>query len=130
LCAAGLTVNRGGELVLTPRGLRALADRLRNGTSAGLTKPTWEASRRVLVWGGRTVKRLQRAAEAQEAVLAAFEAQGWPERIDDPLTRDAALEPKQRLRDTVKNLNRHLPAGTIRFHTDGQGRGVRWQAVE
>jgi hypothetical protein len=73
------------------------------------------------------VKELLRDAPTQEAILAAFEAAGWPGRIADPLPEDRAVDAKQRLRDTVKNLQRGVAPRTIRFRADGRGRGVRWE---
>jgi hypothetical protein len=94
-----------------------------------LGRPCWDGERRVLWWRGRVVKELRREAPGQEPVLAAFEARGWPERVDDPLEDEVGVDPKQRLRDTVKNLNRGLPRATIRFHTDGTGRRLVWEAL-
>jgi hypothetical protein len=74
-------------------------------------------------------KRLHREAPAQEAVLAAFEAAGWPEAVRDPLDPDPETDPKERLRETVKSLNERLRRSTIRFHTDGTGTGVVWKRV-
>jgi hypothetical protein len=50
--------------------------------------------------------------------------------IDDPLPTwpdEEEEEVKRRLHDTIKNLNRTLPPGTIRFRGDGTGQGVRWE---
>lgn len=127
LCSAGMAVDREGELVLTRRGMCKLAARVDERPAA--TRPVWDAAERTLVWEGRVVKRLRREAAGQVAVLAAFEARGWPGRIDDPLPADEEFEPSQRLRDTVRNLNRSLVKGTIRFRTDGQGLGVCWEGV-
>lgn len=126
LCIAGLAVESRGSLVLTPRGRRELAARLHARASP---RPAWDAASRTLSWGGKVAKQLHREASGQEVILAAFEAAGWPERIDNPLPEDRADEPKQRLRDTVKNLQRGIAPRTIRFRTDGRGRGVRWEAV-
>ena len=74
-------------------------------------------------------KRFRRDAANQGAVLDAFEAQGWPVFIADPLERLAGLDAKARLRETVRCLNRRLAAGTIRFHSGGSEDGVRWAVV-
>jgi hypothetical protein len=61
------------------------------------------------------------------AVLAAFEAQAWPSRIDDPLEAEPYVDLKRRLNQTIKDLNDRLAPGTIRFHGDGTGTGVCWR---
>ena len=48
-------------------------------------RPRWIAEARELWLGDRLVKRFRRSATAQEIVLAAFEEEGWPRHIDDPL---------------------------------------------
>jgi hypothetical protein len=69
-------------------------------------------------------------APHQTLLLAVFREEGWwAGPVDDPLPR-AAFEQdgdaRQRLHETIKNLNRSLPPHTIRFHGDGTGQGVCW----
>ena len=66
----------------------------------------------------------------QEAVLAAFEEEGWPHRIDDPLRFQVELGPKYRLHYTIRRLNRSQQQRLIRFFGDGTGVGVCWQLTE
>ena len=47
--------------------------------------PSWDAQRRVLQLGNELVKLFRVPAPNQEAVLSAFEEEGWPFRVDDPL---------------------------------------------
>ena len=68
--------------------------------------PTWIAAVRELRAGQTLVKRFRLKAPAQEVVLAAFEEDGWPQRIDDPLAPQPFSESKRRLRSTVQSLNR------------------------
>jgi len=42
-------------------------------------------------------------AASQEAILAVFQEDGWPPRIDDPLGRGDGHDPRERLREAVKN---------------------------
>jgi hypothetical protein len=70
-----------------------------------------------------------REAPEQEAVAEAFECNNWPDCIQDPLKQVAGMCPKERLRDTLKRMNKKLPPGTISFHANGHG-GVRWRIVE
>jgi hypothetical protein len=93
--------------------------------------PTWDAARRLLLYGGQPVKQYNRPAVNQELVLSAFEEEGWPSRILDPLAphRDQAI--KQRLGETIKSLNRGQSHPLIQFHGDGTGEGILWTpAVE
>jgi hypothetical protein len=80
--------------------------------------------------GSRVVKEYRVPCPNQEAVLAAFEEEGWPHRIDDPLSPQGEIEPKSRLHDTIKRLNRHHKEPLIRFQGDGTGEGVCWGYVE
>jgi hypothetical protein len=59
----------------------------------------------------------------------AFEEDGWPPRIDDPLPQKLNQDPKSRLHDTIKCLNRNHRKRLIRFSGDGTGEGVVWTAV-
>jgi hypothetical protein len=83
-----------------------------------------------LWWRSRLVKRFWHDAANQCLILLAFEEQAWPPRIDDPLPRASGVNPKARLRETVKSLRRGQKPLLLRFHTDGTGRGVRWEPVE
>jgi hypothetical protein len=119
------------RLVLTPDGAALAAGLLvqehpgLDGGGAGGARPSWDPRTREVWFRGRLVKRLRRTAPNQECVLTAFEECGWPRRMDDPLPRGA-----ERLRETVKSLNRgqHWPA--LRFTVEADGRGLRWVAVE
>jgi hypothetical protein len=73
------------------------------------------------------VKLFKVPAINQEAVLAAFEEEEWPPRIDDPLSPRGEQNPKRRLHDTITALNRNQKAPLIRFFGDGSGQGVRWE---
>jgi hypothetical protein len=64
----------------------------------------------------------------QELVLAAFEEERWPRRILDPLSPQPFHDVKRRLSDTIKFLNRRQENEFIRFHGDGSGEGVIWEA--
>lgn len=64
----------------------------------------------------------------QRCILAAFQEEDWPERIDDPLPGHRGIDPKRRLIDTIVCLNKGLTHQLIRFHGDGTGTGVIWLA--
>lgn len=98
-------------------------------TTPARRTPEWDAARRELRYGGRVVKRFRVPAANQERILAAFEEEGWPEFIDDPLPPDGEQEPKRRLQATIKSLNRNQLLTLIRFHGNGSGLQVYWEAV-
>ena len=54
------------------------------GSSAAQLIPRWDEVRRELAVDGQIVKRFRLPAPNQEAVLAAFEEEGWPPRVFDP----------------------------------------------
>jgi len=76
------------------------------------------------------VKAFDKPAPNQEKVLSAFEEDGWPRHIDDPLSGSGELDPKDRLRFTVRRLNAFQKQPLIRFFADGTGQGIRWERVD
>jgi hypothetical protein len=92
--------------------------------------PQWDSGRRELRWASQLVKRYRLPAPNQEAILAAFEEEGWPPRIDDPLPHKPDQDPKQRLHDTIKSLNRHQVHRLLVFKGDGTCEGVQWQRLD
>ena len=92
--------------------------------------PTWDSQRRELSINGITVKRYLQKAPNQEAVLAAFDEEAWPHRIDDPLSPQPGQDTKRRLCDTIKCLNRRQTTRLIHFHGDGSGEGIMWELVD
>ena len=102
-----------------------------NGRSLDKTTvPKWDCVRRILSVDGLCVKRFKWAAENQEAVLSVFEEESWPSRIDDPLRPQPEQDPKRRLSDTIKCLNRKQEHPIIHFRGDGTGEGVVWEFVD
>ncbi len=92
--------------------------------------PRWDQELHELWWGNVLVKRFREPANEQEIILASFEESGWPARIDDPLPPRTGIDPKARLHDTIKRLNRAQTRRLIQFSGDGTGKGVRWQKRE
>lgn len=92
--------------------------------------PTWDSQRRELRIDAVTVKRFKWTAANQEVILAAFEEEGWPHRVDDPLPPHPGQDSKRRLSDTIKCLNRKQIHPLIHFRGDGTGKGVTWELVE
>ena len=114
--------SEGATLIASP-GLAMATDLFVPGASF----PCWDHEYRVLRVGRRTVKRYRRPSPNQELVLAAFQEEGWPRRIDDPLPPRGEQHPKCRLHDTIKWLNRRHEYRLIRFLGDGTGEGVCWE---
>jgi hypothetical protein len=99
--------------------------------AAGISdpRPTWDRDRQQLRLGNVIIKQFKVPAANQEAVLAAFEEESWPVRIDDPLSPRPDQDSKRRLHDTINSLNRNQKRPLIRFVGDGSGEGVRWEFV-
>ncbi|HEV3256790.1 MAG TPA: hypothetical protein VG013_07925 [Gemmataceae bacterium] len=92
-------------------------------------RPRWDGERRELWVGKFLVKGFRRPAPNQEAILAAFEELGWPARIDDPITGEHGRDPRQRLHEAIKSLNRNQMHRLIHFEGDGTGEGIRWTLI-
>jgi hypothetical protein len=93
-------------------------------------QPRWDCQRRQLKVGADIVKEFKLPSPNQETVLMAFEEEGWPPRIDDPLSPLPQLDPRRRLHDTIKALNRKQKRELIRFMGDGSGEGIRWELTD
>jgi hypothetical protein len=92
-------------------------------------QPVWDQDRRELRCGGVLVKSFKQPARSQELVLAAFEEENWPTRIDDPLPPGAEQDPKRRLHSTISNLNRGQRNRLIHFEGGGDGESVQWRPI-
>ncbi len=91
--------------------------------------PQWDRRRRRLSFDGCVVKQFRLPASNQEAVLSAFEAEGWPASIDDPLPFLPELPAKERLHVTIRHLNANHQNRLIRFRGNGTGEAVLWQPI-
>lgn len=96
--------------------------------SPAIIKPSWDAERHELSFVGQIVKRFRWPAANQETILMAFEEESWPSRIDDPLPQVNDVDPKRRLSDSIKCLNRNQRNDLVRFRGDGTGQGIFWDA--
>jgi hypothetical protein len=90
----------------------------------------WDPDTRKLTVNGQIIKRFKWPAANQEAILSAFQEEGWPERIDDPLPPQPEQDSKRRLSDTIKCLNRKQTNHLLHFRGDGTGEGITWEFVE
>jgi len=93
-------------------------------------KPYWDRDRQELRVGPHVVKQFKVPAANQEVILAAFQEENWPPRIDDPLPPHRDLEPKRRLQDTIISLNRNHKTELLRFFGDGTGQSVCWEFIK
>lgn len=93
-------------------------------------RPDWDGRRRVLRVGPLIVKRFVQAAENQSLVLAAFQETDWQTAsIPDPLPYSREIDAKDRLHDTIKNLNRHQKTPLVSFRGDGTGEAVVFKCL-
>jgi hypothetical protein len=99
-------------------------------TAGAAILPSWDGLRRTLRVGDRVVKRFRVPSPCQEAILAAFQEEGWPAAIDDPLPPQPVQDPKRRLRETVRSLNANQANPILRFRGDGTGTRVVWERRE
>lgn len=138
----GLAISRRSCFVLTEIGVRVAREMapqepanlpLRLPTagrdSCNAIRPQWDRDRHELRVGDCLVKQYKLPSPNQETILMALEEEHWPIRIDDPLPPSRKLDAKQRLHDTIKNLNRNQKQRLIRFMGDGTGQGVRWELM-
>jgi hypothetical protein len=93
-------------------------------------KPIWDRGRSELRFGPVVVKRFTQPASSQEAILSAFEEEGWPEQIDDPLCPSPDQDAASRLRSAVNNLNRGRRPSPLRFGVCGRGTAVFWRTTQ
>ena len=89
--------------------------------------PKWDRDRQELRVGTIVVKRFTIPSASQETVLAAFEEQDWPQRIDDPLPPRDELSRKTRLQETIRSLNLAQKQPLVDFIGDGSGQGILWE---
>jgi hypothetical protein len=132
LCLGGSTC-----VILSPSGLAFAADKVLSGAAAPdpvaapsiieVLVPKWDNALQELRVGQILIKAFKVPAPNQEVILAAFEEERWPPRIDDPLAPVPGLEAKRRLHETITSLNRNQRHPLISFHGDGSGQGVRWR---
>jgi hypothetical protein len=139
LSEAHTRAGRHGKPLLTADGenyLRGVlgegsAGHFRTAVNGQNVPPRWEAEARRLWLGNRLLKVFRQPAPHQAQLLSAFQDHSWTQsHVDDPLPLGSGETPddaKRRLHETVRNLNRGLPPGTIRFRGDGTGEGVTWE---
>jgi hypothetical protein len=98
-----------------------------DGAAGENDTPVWDAACRELRLRGQIVKRFKVPSPIQESILAAFEEEGWPAAIDDPLPPHPEQDQRRRLRNTIQNLNTNQRVPLIHFRGDGSGERVLWE---
>jgi hypothetical protein len=89
-------------------------------------RPRWDGERRELYFGNNLCKEYRVRAPNQISILEAFENDGWPKRIDDPISSGADNATRQRTSDAVRALNIN---DYIRFELAGDREGILWKPL-
>jgi hypothetical protein len=93
------------------------------------SSPHWDKDYRTLRIDDKVVKQFKVPAPNQEIILASFEEDHWPRRIDDPLPLHPAIDAKRRLHDTINSLNRNQKHAIVHFMGDGSGEAICWELL-
>jgi hypothetical protein len=93
----------------------------------GALTPRYDKENRLFTWGRHLLKSYRQPSANQELILVAAEELEWAGWFDDPLPRRGKGNPKGRLHDAIKNLNRHQSPYLVRFKGDGTGMRVGWE---
>jgi hypothetical protein len=92
----------------------------------GQLLPSYDGQQRLFHWGTHVIKQFQQPAANQVLVLQAEQELGWPSWLDNPLPGGQGKNPKVRLHDTIKDLNRRQRAEVLQFKGDGTGTRLGW----
>lgn len=92
--------------------------------------PRWDGQAGELHYRERLVKRFRNAASNQRRILEEFQRRRWPGELADPLPADPEVNRKQRLHDTIKNLNRGQLELCLRFYVADAGHSAGWRPLE
>jgi hypothetical protein len=129
---ANLSLSESACFVLTETGFQfseCHAEPPANGQLEG-ARPSWDAMHRELRVGPVVVKRFKQAAPNQQTILDAFEEEGWPPFIDDPLPPQPDQDVKRRLHYTIDNLNRAYEQPLLHFYAGGNGQRIGWRVCQ
>jgi hypothetical protein len=89
--------------------------------------PHWNKRTRELSFGNQVVKRFRVPAVNQARILSAFEEEGWPPSILDPLPQSPNIDVKSRLHSAIRRLNDCQQQHLIIFFGNGNGDAVCWR---
>jgi len=124
--AVGLLNDSRSDSLLDALGAKPRAGKIARPRSAAV--PHWDEDARELRIQGKVVRVVKRPRQAHNIVkiLRAFEAAGWPPRIDDPHGRKSTDETRRR---DISNLNNGLDTSLLKFECDGDGTGFLWKKI-
>ena len=91
--------------------------------------PSWDKEQGILRWLGQEFQLFRQQAEAQEALLNAFQAAGWTLQIRNHFPNPRKKETRERLHGACKHLTRTLKGLGLRFGVRRKGEWVYWEAV-
>jgi len=80
-----------------------------------------------LIFEGKVIIELRRAAPSLEAMLTAFENTGWVPCIPYPIAKGDAGNSSTSMHNAVNSLNSHQ--ARQRIHFSASKRGITWQPV-
>ena len=136
LLELGLVDQRLDRVVLTEGGAEVARGRSDPGqglpaphVAGELIVPFYDVDQRILWYAGRLVKRLRQQADVQEIVLRAFQRQGWPRALKNPLPKGSMIPMDARLHAVVRGLMNAQKEARIRFFRNGTGCMICWEAV-
>lgn len=95
------------------------------GASGEVVKPHWDPEKRVLKFNGEEVRKWKRNAPNCFLVLKAFQEEGWPHRVLDPLPGG---KDEQRIHSTCKSINSKMSGG-LRISPGGDGESFIWESL-
>ena len=118
--------------VVARRSLRLSSGKITGRGRCSFYRPAWINSRGELRFRDQPVAYLCYEESYQRTLVDTFHQRRWPKRLQDPLPQadESPVNVKQRLRNTVKNLNRHLKGSGLRFYVTGAGRFIGWKGVD
>jgi hypothetical protein len=96
----------------------------------GTERPTFEADRGELRVGANLIHCFAPQAKNEILTLAAFQLQGWPRWINDPLGNPPEPGFEKHLHNTVHALNAACKWRFLRFFCDGPRRRIGWEPRE
>jgi hypothetical protein len=123
------------------RGLKEVSDieyelaRSREATSqsGGVPRretPQWDRDLGLLTFRNVVVRKVRGGGVAKNirTILDTFQDDGWPDRIDNPLSGGRA-DASARKSEAINTLNNKMLINSIRFRADGTGEGILWEEV-
>ncbi|MGE0609853.1 MAG: hypothetical protein AB7O62_22370 [Pirellulales bacterium] len=127
-----LAYQNGGLLEVEYRRLLRGIGETEGSTPPPDPRPHWNRALRELSFLGKVVRHFRSLTIAKNvvAILDAFQLEGWPVRIDNPIPGSGKLgkggqAESHRLREAIGSLNTGLLL--IKFEADGTGTGIIWR---